>query len=301
LYVVNRGPETAGFWVCPKCGRRLKKRDEKHHRPDWTGGECNGRPTDVTLLLHGFQSDVMLAAIDLPSSMVANPRTASGRAAWLSFGTALLHAAATHLQINADELATGMRPWMTSDGRLLGEVYLYDTLPNGAGYADEIAKEIGTILERARDICEHCPTDCETACYQCLLDYGNQRYHPQLDRFLARDLIRYALDGATPVPDEARLAKALRHLSPFASAGYELTFDVTEDGVSMPSVLFMPNADAPASIWPFHSLVGTDASLATKLAIDTGTTPIFVREFDLIRRPFWVWNEILDGKRGMIE
>jgi hypothetical protein len=37
---------------------------------------------------------------------------------------------------------------------------------------------------------------------------------------------------------------------------------------------------------------GRAALLATK----TGTILLFPKEFDLIRRPFWVWNRILEGK-----
>ena len=53
------------------------------------------------------------------------------------------------------------------------------------------------LARRALDVChfdpdtleDERPETCGKACYECLLDYGNQPDHQVLDRFLIRDLL----------------------------------------------------------------------------------------------------------------
>ncbi len=298
LFMTNRGPdEQPGFWICPRCGRNLSRATETHKRPDWGKHDCPGRPDQRAVLLHRFESDVALLAVDLPPSLDANPRRPGGRAAWISLGTAVLRAAATHLQIDASELAVGVRPWRGSDGRLLGEVFLYDTLPNGAGYAEEVVAEVDAILKRARALAADCPDRCEAACYRCLLDYGNQRSHALLDRHLAREVLDFVLTGTEPELSHDRRRRAVEHLAHFAEPG-QFALDASCDGVRVPGLLTFAGG-RPISVWPYHTLraPGLDQS---RIAIETDTRPVFVSEFDLARRPFWVWNEIVAGQIGQL-
>ena len=300
LYMINRGPDDQpGFWICPRCGRNLERASQEHRVPEPPSRSCVGRSQQRSVLLHGFQSDVVIMTINLPRSLDASPRRPSGRAAWLSFGTALLRAAAAHLQIDASELAVGMRPWVHPDGRLLGEIFLYDTLPNGAGYAEEVAAEIEDILERARELCTGCPSQCQTACYRCLLDYGNQRHHALLDRRLAWDMLEFVLEGLEPELSQDRQLQALRRLSHFALPGYTLDLDVTLDGTQIPGLLTIPGGRR-VSLWPIHTLRVPPRERVTTIAIETGTAAVFPSEFDLTRRPFWVWNRILEGQVGQL-
>jgi len=231
-----------------------------------------------------------------PEALDASPQQPRGRAAWLSLGYALVRAAAAHLQINAEELAVGMRPRPDALGRVQGEVFLYDTLPNGAGYAEEVSHNIEVILRKARDLCRDCIGACETACYSCLFDYGNQRHHTLLDRFLAIDLISYALDGTMPTLSEHRQLRAVRHLEHFVREG-ELAIDETVEGTRVPGVLSRSSGN-PIGIWPLHTLTQAPIATATDVAIDTGLEPYWPREFDLVRRPYWVWETIAKGDRG---
>ena len=300
LYMVNRGPnDEPGFWICPRCGRNLRRATEDHRAPEYPSRTCADRPQERSVLLHGFQSDVVIVAINMPTGLDANPRLPSGRAAWLSFGTALLRAAAAHLQIDPSELAVGMRPWVHPDGRLLGEVFLYDTLPNGAGYAEEVAAEIEDILQRARELCGTCTGNCETACYRCLLDYGNQRYHAFLDRQLACDMLDLVLKGFEPELSHSRQIQALRRLKHFALPGYVLDLDAALDGTRIPGLLTRPGGRS-VSIWPTHTLAAAPGERTTEIAIETGTAAVFPTEFDLTRRPFWVWSRVLQGCSGQL-
>lgn len=295
LYTVNHGSDpTPGFWICPRCGRSLDRPTREHKRPAHPAVQCGGRPQRRSSLLHRFQSDVAILGVDLPETLGADPTRPSGRAAWLSLGAALQRAAATYLQIEAAELDVGMRPWIHHSGRLLGEVFLYDTLPNGAGYADEVATNIEAILKEAYELSAQCPGRCETACYSCLLDYGNQQQHGLLDRGLARSLLSYVLDGSEPRITWVQQIEALERLRNFAPAG-TMEIDVTVGDNQVPAAISLPGG-IKYSLWPTHSLSLVAMGEVKKLATETGTTPVFPTEFDLLRRPFWIWSRLQDGK-----
>ncbi len=228
-----------------------------------------------------------MLGINLPHNMNANPAEPRGRAAWLSVTAAIIRAAASYLQINSSELAAGIRPWVDFSGRLQAEVFVYDTLPNGAGYASEVAENIEEILKRARDIAMLCPAGCESACYSCLLDYGNQRQHGLIDRRLAVDLLAYVLDGTVPTLSVARKVQALEKLSGFAPDG-AYSLDAT-NGVAR-----LERRGGAKEIRCVHGLAtkGSNKSIVVDTTnLRTAGVSTF-SEFDLLRRPFWVWNSL---------
>jgi hypothetical protein len=295
LYTVNHGPgEAPGFWICPRCGRNLMHQSQEHRRPAHPATKCGGRPTTRSSLLHSFQSDVAMLAVNLPETLNANPTLPSGRAAWLSLGSALLRSAAAHLQIDAAELAAGMRPWIDPEGRLLGEIFVHDTLPNGAGYAEEVAGNMEEILRGALELCARCPGECETACYLCLLDYGNQRHHGLLDRHLAEAVLSYVLDGSEPELQWSRKLSSLRRLAYFVPDNLMQT-DTVVEYTKVPGLIVLPGG-RKLSLWPLHSLAVPSREHAAAIVKQTGTVALYPSEFDLLRRPFWVWNRILDGQ-----
>ena len=287
LYSVNRGPSN-GFRICPSCGRSLRPGQTQHKRPEGRPPRnCSGRPEGDAALYHSFQSNVVVLGVDLPHSMNASPAEPRGRAAWLSVTAAIIRAAASYLQINSSELAAGIRPWVDFSGRLQAEVFVYDTLPNGAGYASEVAESVESILREARDLAEHCPAECESACYSCLLDYGNQRQHGLIDRRLAVDLLDYVLDGTIPTLSAARKVSAFEKLRGFAPKGaYSL------DETTGAARLQLQGRDQ--EIRCIHSLAtkGVDKSIIVDATnVRTAGVSTF-SEFDLVRRPFWVWNSM---------
>src|SRR5438309_1149722 len=82
------------------------------------------------------------------------------------------------LQIDPGELKVGVRPVRRTPSRIHGEVFLYDDVPGGAGYARAIEQNLGEILQKALDLGEHCLNpNCAGACYHCMYDYRNQMLH----------------------------------------------------------------------------------------------------------------------------
>lgn len=298
LNMIHCGEERTGFWICPRCGRNLQFMNQEHYEPSASKHiKCLGHPTYQSVLLHQFYSDVVLMTVTAGDNLVADPRYLGGRAAWLSLGTALARASAAHLQIDPSELAVGLRPWRQPDGSFNGEIYIYDTLPNGAGYAAEIHAEIKPILDLARRLLSEC--DCASACYKCLQDYSNQIHHALLDRHLAFDLLDFVITGRKPVLDPVRTQRSLENLQSFALPEYEVTDGAEIRGVRVPMVLSTPNKDQ-LGIYPIHTLEVLSMDHIRHQQDATGLRAIYCTEFDLTRRPFWVWQEIVGGRTGVL-
>lgn len=80
------------------------------------------------------------------------------------------------------------------------EILFYEASEGGAGVLRQIAEDpavLPLLALRALELCHFDPDTladrgaqtCGKACYECLLDYGNQPDHRDLDRFLIRDLL----------------------------------------------------------------------------------------------------------------
>lgn len=66
---------------------------------------------------------------------------------------------------------------------------LFDAVPGGAGHAARIAERFPELLQAARRVVEHCECGDDSSCYGCLRSYDNQRYHEQLTRSRALDVL----------------------------------------------------------------------------------------------------------------
>jgi hypothetical protein len=89
------------------------------------------------------------------------------------------------------------------------EIYLYDTLPGGAGFVRQAGRLGLQLFDKALDILVRCEEDCDSACYRCLRSYKNKFEHHLLDRHIAASLLRYLLHGETPSPDPVRAAHSI--------------------------------------------------------------------------------------------
>ena len=131
-----------------------------------------------------------------------------GLLAWLP---SLRRAAVTLLDIGEQELQVGMRPVRDPNGLIIGQVFISDSLENGAGYSSHFgtpAADGGAAALRHRPIELMISTDrsstlrthvCLTSCPDCLRDFGNLPYHNILDWRLGLDLARLALDPQAPI------------------------------------------------------------------------------------------------------
>lgn len=159
------------------------------------------------------QTDMMLLGIrDYGPGRGADPRTPQGRAALYSLAFMLRRAAAVYLDIQDYELKAGIRSLEDPAlGTVTGQIFLSDTLENGAGYATHLGtptamQELLEMIARPtrrefhdRMVAHSHADACDTSCPDCLRSYSNLAYHNLLDWRLAVDMAQLALDPAVPL------------------------------------------------------------------------------------------------------
>ena len=309
LFMRNSGPDSRnpGFLICPDCGRHLDSDERKVHtypadipphgrpgRGPRAGTRCkNTGPFHNRVALgHRFRSEVILLAADLPEDMDAPFTEPAGRAVWQSFSTLMGEAAARVLQINPDEIQAGIRPMRDPAGRILGEAFIFDDVPGGAGYARAIHENLEEISRAALDMAQVCHNpECHSACYHCLLGYRNQSIHNLLDRQLARTLLEFLIHDVRPqVPSQQThaLGDALRAYVP---PGWR-----TADRSNTPApfaLIAEPRSSETVGVLPVHPLAARlGSAYLSRLQESTGIAARTFTTFDITRRPFWVIDQL---------
>ena len=151
---------------------------------------------------------LLLGIHDYGAGRRADPRMATGRAALYSLAFMLRRAAAVFLDIQDYELKAGIRSLEDAAGATVtGQIFLCDTLENGAGYATHLGsgnvmEELLAMISRpsAREFFDRLMAPghaevCDTSCPDCLRSYSNLSYHSLLDWRLGVDMAALALDA----------------------------------------------------------------------------------------------------------
>jgi hypothetical protein len=137
------------------------------------------------------------------------------------------------------------RPALTSAGRegREAEVYLYDTLPGGAGFAQRVGKLGLEVFEDALQILQNCPASCDRSCYRCLRSYKNKFEHDLLDRHVGASLLRFILHNEVPAVSPDRLERSTELLfNDLERQGVEGLMLARNASVSVPG---LPDVVAP--------------------------------------------------------
>src|SRR5206468_8852409 len=128
-----------------------------------------------------------------------------------SFGFLLRRAAADLLDVDERELKVGLRVVREATGQVTGQVFISDSLENGAGYSSRLGRpaEMRNLLEYvtgvsspdfyAHFVSPRHSNECQTSCPDCVRDFSNLAFHNILDWRLGLDLARLALDATAPV------------------------------------------------------------------------------------------------------
>ena len=217
LLVTNRGPRNEGYTYCTRCGRIEPSAaptgtvGAAHRKPfpDDRAPTCAGGHAAKGLVLGtDFITDVLLVSIRVQLPLTLAPGLLATDIALRTVSEALTKAACDQLELEPQELQSEYRPALTEagwEGRE-AEIYIYDTLPGGAGFVRRIGDLGASVFERALELLEVCPENCDRSCYRCLRSYKNKFEHDLLDRQVGASLLRYALTGADPALSSARLA-----------------------------------------------------------------------------------------------
>jgi len=231
----------------------------------------------------------------MPDFLDAPMTEPSGRAVWYSFGTLMAEAAARHLQIDPDEVKIGVRPTCDTFGRVQGEVFIYDNVPGGAGYARTIQENLREIVALAQAMGRGCPNPiCAGACYHGLLGYRNQQIHNLLDRSLAISVIDFLLEERRPSVSRQDAVRLASGVEAYIRPNWTLL-----DASQCPEQFgagFRKGDGVHIGIRPIHPFSARPTpSELTGLREATGISQRIYTSFDLFRRPFWVANDLLQS------
>ena len=155
------------------------------------------------------------------------------------------------LEVEPGEVMAEYRPALTPAGTvgLEAEVFLYDTLPGGAGFSTQLAESGTALLRAALHLMTTCPENCDASCYRCLRSFKNKLEHSLLDRHVGAELLHFLLTGnlASHTHERLRVSTTLLYhdLRRHAPSGTRLDLDahVTVDGslVTAPILATAPN------------------------------------------------------------
>jgi hypothetical protein len=120
---------------------------------------------------------------------------------------ALARAAGRLLELEQGEVLAEFRPAMTTEGRQgrEAEIFIYDTLPGGAGFSSQLAPRGLELFRTALHMMTDCAGGCDASCYRCLRSFRNKFEHAQIDRLIGAQLLRHVLERGVPPYDRARV------------------------------------------------------------------------------------------------
>jgi hypothetical protein len=252
--------------------------------------------TQEVALASSYVTDTLLLALhELPQALLLDPKRVDSRSVLYSAGFMLREAAARLLDVQSRELRLGLWSQPIGSDQARGWIYLADALENGAGYCTflgdpaqllALLAQVDEYLARDLEAAEHA-SKCDSACYDCLRDYGNQAYHGLLDWRLARDWLDLSHGRSLSVErwSETEAAVARSFCAAFDGDALQL-----EGGVwAMRSLGHVYLVRHPLE-QDDRDFLPERLALAWADAEDRGllagpTVPRLVSSFDLLRRP----------------
>lgn len=251
LLVSNTGPKRDGYSYCTKCGRieasseptPLLSAAHRKPYPDDKEPTCEGAGTTRHIVLGtDFITDVALFSMEVATPVNLRPGLYPTDVALRTVSEALAKAAGELLGIEPGELMAEYRPSLTPEGQLglKAEVFLYDTLPGGAGFSGQLIDQGQALFERALDFVRHCPANCDASCYRCLRSFKNKFEHNLLDRHVGSELLEYLLEGKLPAFNAQRVQASTQllfnDLSRQPESDYSFEENVEVGGIVAPIV-----------------------------------------------------------------
>jgi hypothetical protein len=237
LLVTNRGPRELGYHYCTQCGRIDAAASKAHPTltehpkpyPDDRQPACQGSGTATGIVLGtDFITDVLLLSLRVSAPALLRPDVLATQVSLRTICEALVQAATLQLGLEPGELEANSRAALTPEGRagLEAEIYLYDTLPGGAGFSRRVGAIGLSVIQSALDALENCPAQCDGSCYRCLRSFRNRLDHGLLDRQLGASLLRHLIDGQPHSLLASRIERSYdilaEDLSRNASGGFQV-------------------------------------------------------------------------------
>ncbi len=237
IIMLNKGFDDKGFMVCKDCGAAMPG-DEPSVLKDIQRPyklkfpcKCDHSNSFNVNLGYDFVTDMLVLDFSIDNRVIDVNRNDSP---WLSraahsLAEALRLAANKKLDVEFTELVTGYRLRSGSNISHV-DIYLYDSLSSGAGYATSVGETIEELLREMKELLSSC--DCGSACSKCLKHYRNQHIHGLLDRFAALELLNWGMVGikTPPIEFEEQIKMIIPLKNILDQSGCEIS---TDDGVIM--------------------------------------------------------------------
>lgn len=231
IIMLNKGLNNKGFMVCKDCGAAMPGDDisvlkgiGRPYKSKFVHGKCNHVNSFNVNLGYDFITDMLVLEFTIDGKTIDTRRNDNP---WLSraaqsLAEALRLVASKKLDVEFTELVTGYRLRTGSEASYV-DIYLYDSLSSGAGYAVSVAESIVELLSDMKELLRSC--DCGSACSKCLKHYRNQHIHGMLDRFSALQLLEWGVDGikAAPIQPETQQNMIMPLVSILKQSGCEIT------------------------------------------------------------------------------
>ncbi|WP_324826457.1 DEAD/DEAH box helicase [Qipengyuania zhejiangensis] len=250
-----------------------------------------------------FKTDILSLVFEGPEGIGAHGILDTGTdgqpaalPALTSFGEFLRVASAVHLDVDSSEFRVGTQKFRSSKC-VTSQVFLADTLENGAGYARQLFDD--TRLQRL--LREHydkvsidwqnaAHADCDRSCPDCLRNYGNRFMHGHLDWRLALDMAELFLGKELDV--DRWLSKSVDVASRFKELCLPNGLDVVVAKSAKLTSVVLPGKLGIIIGHPlWHHRDGLthdwqqDAKLAIREEFGAGTSPLFVDIRELSANP----------------
>ncbi len=203
IIMLNKGVNNKGFMICSDCGAAMPGDDPavlkdilRPYRSKFNKTRCKHSDALNVNLGYDFVTDMLVLEFELDRTKIDINLQ---RNSWLnragqSLAEAIRLAACQELDIEFTELVAGYRIRQNPNGDYV-DIYLYDSLSSGAGYAVGIVPSLQKLLAKTKDLLSNCT--CDSACHKCLKHYRNQYIHGVLDRKAALDLLNWGVNGTT--------------------------------------------------------------------------------------------------------
>ena len=178
--------------------------------------------------LSGSFARVIPFVEDRRNCLLFEPAQSMNDSEFASLMSAFKSAIQVRYHLEDNELAAEVLPSRSQPRK---QILFYEAAEGGAGVLRRLLDDPEAVPQLARvalDLCHfdpetgedgfhapHAREDCEAACYDCLMSYGNQRVHQLLDRHVIRDFLLACRDAQTQasptaIPRAAQLEQLLR-------------------------------------------------------------------------------------------
>ena len=233
IIMLNKGSDDKGFMVCKDCGAAMPGDDisvlndvNRPYKSKYARSRCRHGNSFNVNLGYDFITDMLVLEFTIDDKVIdvrRNDNPWLNRAAQ-SLAEALRLVASKKLDVEFTELVTGYRLRTGAEASYV-DIYLYDSLSSGAGYAVSVADAIAELLSDMKELLSSC--DCGSACSKCLKHYRNQYVHGMLDRFAALQLLEWGVDGikASPIKLETQINMIMPLANILKQSGCEITAD----------------------------------------------------------------------------